>query len=125
VSCAAIAGANQPSYFPLSFDVGSKLRVAVTATNANGSSTAFSEATELVRGRFVPVRCVVPRLRAKTLPQAAAALRRSHCRLGTVKRKHSSRVRRGRVLAQRPAAGTRGRAGFRVNVVVSSGPRRA
>lgn len=125
VSCAAIAGANQPSYFPLSFDVGSRLRVAVTATNANGSSTAFSEATALVRARFVPVRCVVPRLRAKTLAQATAALRRSHCRLGTVKRTHSSRVRRGRVLAQRPAAGTRGRAGFRVNVVVSSGPRRA
>jgi hypothetical protein len=123
-SCYAIAGANQSSYFPLRFDIGSRVRVAVTATDAGGTTTAFSEATAPVRGPFVPVRCTVPRLRGKTLAQARSALRRSHCRLGAVRRKPSAAVRRGRVLAQRPAAGTRRPAGTRVEVVVSRGRRR-
>jgi hypothetical protein len=123
-SCANIAGATQPAYFPLDFDVGSRLRVIVAATNPGGTTSAVSEPTDPVRGRPVPRRCVVPRLTGKTLRHAASALRRSHCRLGVVRYSHSRRVRRGRVLAQRPAAGNRLRNGARVNVTVSSGRRR-
>jgi PASTA domain len=123
-SCANITGATDVDYFPLAFDVGSKLRAVVTATNPGGKTSATSEPTDLVRGRPVPRRCVVPRLKRKTLSQARAALRRRHCRLGVVRHAHSARVRRGRVIAQRPAAGNRLREGARVNVTLSSGPRK-
>jgi PASTA domain len=124
VSCSPILGASQASYFPRGFDIGSRLRVAVTATDSGGTTTAFSEATARVRGPHAPVSCVVPRLRGKTLVQARVALRRSHCRLGAVRRKPSAAVRRGRVLTQRPAAGKRRAAGTRVEVVLSDGRRR-
>jgi hypothetical protein len=123
-SCANIAGAIQPAYFPLEFDVGSRLRAVVTATNSGGATSAVSEPTDPVRSRPVQRRCIVPRLKGKTVRQARSTLQRSHCRLGVVRHVHSAKVRRGRVLAQRPAAGNRLREGARVNVTVSSGARR-
>lgn len=47
-ACAAVAGATQKSYLVGSADVGSTLQVAVTATNAYGSSTAVSAPTPAV-----------------------------------------------------------------------------
>lgn len=46
--CAAIGGATTTAYVVSSADVGSRLRVRVTATNADGSATEASNATELV-----------------------------------------------------------------------------
>jgi secreted trypsin-like serine protease len=70
------------------------------------------------------VRCAVPRLRGKTLAAARRALARGNCRLGKVTRAYSTRVRFGRVVLQRPAAGRRLARGTRVSVVVSRGRRR-
>jgi Trypsin/PASTA domain len=70
------------------------------------------------------VRCVVPRLKGKTVGAARAALARAHCRLGKVTRTYSASVRFGRVVLQRPAAGRRLAQAARVNVVVSRGRRR-
>jgi hypothetical protein len=123
-SCANIAGATRPDYFPLALDVGSRLRAVVTATNPGGAMTALAEPTVQVRARLVQRRCVVPRLKGKTLRQARSALQRSHCRLGVIRHARSARVRRGRVLAQRPQAGNRLRGGARVNVTISAGARR-
>lgn len=67
--------------------------------------------------------CVVPRLAGKALPAARTALRDAACTIGRVSRRYS-RVRRGRVMAQRPRAGTRLPAGASVSVVLSRGPRR-
>jgi hypothetical protein len=67
------------------------------------------------------VRCVVPRLRGKTLRPARSALARANCRLGVVTRAYSARVRSGRVIRQRPAPGTRLRRYARVNLVLSRG----
>jgi hypothetical protein len=47
-NCVAIAGAAGPSYTLASADVGSVLRVAVTATNASGSATVVSEPSTAV-----------------------------------------------------------------------------
>lgn len=69
-------------------------------------------------------RCVVPSLKGRTLAGARRALTAAHCRLARVTRAYSSRVRRGRVAAQRPAAGTRLPDGGGVRVVISRGPRR-
>jgi hypothetical protein len=67
--------------------------------------------------------CVVPRLARATLPVARAAVRAGGCTVGRVTRKYS-RVRKGRVIAQRPKAGTRLPAGASVALVLSRGPRR-
>lgn len=64
--------------------------------------------------------CVVPKLKGKRLRAAKRALIRAHCRAGKVTRKYS-RVRRGRVISQKPKAGRHLRAGAKVRLVVSKG----
>ena len=70
------------------------------------------------------VRCVVPRLRGKTLAAVRTRLVRAHCRLGAVARAYSSIVRRGLIIRQRPAAGTRRTRGAHVSVVLSLGAKK-
>ena len=55
-SCVAIAGANGTSYTTTEADLGVTLRVYVTATNAGGSTTAFSDHTfpTIPAPRFAP-----------------------------------------------------------------------
>ncbi len=48
--CAAAAGANAQTYTVTASDIGSTLRVAVTATNTNGSTLAVSSPTAIVTG---------------------------------------------------------------------------
>jgi hypothetical protein len=52
-TCADIAGATAQSYVATSADVGTTLKVAVTATNSAGSSTAVSAATGVVQSSSV------------------------------------------------------------------------
>ena len=70
-----------------------------------------------------PPVCVVFELLRRTLKQAKQALKAGHCRLGHVGSVYSSRVRRGRVVKQRPAAGTELPLNSRVTVTVSRGPK--
>jgi subtilisin family serine protease len=81
-----------------------------------------------VLGPFVitnaPPVCSVPRLRGLTLAAAKTRLVRAGCALGPVVRAYSRRVRRGRVIAQRPAPGLRLRRGAKVRVTVSRGRHR-
>jgi subtilisin family serine protease len=60
------------------------------------------------------VRCVVPKLRGKTVPQARRALAKAHCSLGHVKRRGQ-----GRIVSQSPRAGRKVAAGARVAVVLA------
>jgi hypothetical protein len=69
--------------------------------------------------------CVVPKLKGKKLKAAKRAIREGNCSPGRVVRRHSAVVRRGRVIAQKPAPGTRLQAGAKLRVVVSSGPKTA
>jgi hypothetical protein len=71
-----------------------------------------------------PSGCIVPRVVGKKLAGAKAALRRRHCRLGRLRRAYSPRLRRGRVLSQKPKPGRNLKRGARVNLVVSRGRRR-
>ena len=66
-------------------------------------------------------RCVVPRLRGRTLARAKVLLARAHCSLGKVTRVRS-RVKRGIVLRQSPVAGLRRARGAKVSLRVSRGP---
>jgi hypothetical protein len=70
-----------------------------------------------------PVKCVVPRLRGKTLLGARRALRLRHCTLGHVGRAYSRRIRRGRILSQSASAGAHRPRGAKVGVVISRGRR--
>jgi beta-lactam-binding protein with PASTA domain len=67
------------------------------------------------------VRCVVPRLRGKTLARARQLIAKGHCKVGRVRRAYSGRFPRGLVIAQQPKAGAKLARNARVNVVVSRG----
>ena len=69
--------------------------------------------------------CVVPNVKGKPLPAAKQALARASCTTGKVTRKYSKKVKKGRVLSQAPAPGTRLGHLARVNLVVSRGRRPA
>lgn len=69
-----------------------------------------------------PRRCKVPRLKRKKAKAAKKAVRRSECRLGKVRRRHSERVPKGKVISQVPKADKQVAAGAKVTVVVSAGP---
>jgi subtilisin family serine protease len=72
----------------------------------------------------VPPFCTVPRLRGLTLIGAKRALVKRGCALGRISRTYSRRVRRGRIVAQRPRPGLRLRRGAKVAVALSRGRRR-
>ncbi|HEX9944824.1 MAG TPA: PASTA domain-containing protein [Thermoanaerobaculia bacterium] len=64
--------------------------------------------------------CLVPNLRGKTRRAARRALRRANCALGTVRRRKSRVAGRGRVIAQRPAVGTKATPGRPVTIVLGT-----
>jgi beta-lactam-binding protein with PASTA domain len=65
-------------------------------------------------------KCVVPKLKGKTVAAARRALAAANCRLGTVKRR--GRGRPGRIRAFKPKAGSVLAAGTRVDVTVNRRP---
>jgi uncharacterized delta-60 repeat protein len=67
--------------------------------------------------------CKVPNVRGRTLGVARSLIRRAQCRVGKVKRSASTRVARGRVISQRPAAGATLPNGSRIDLLVSRGRR--
>jgi hypothetical protein len=70
-----------------------------------------------------PLRCVVPSLKGKTIAGARTALKNARCALGRVTYAYS-KVKKGHVISQRPAARTIRLRGSLVQIVVSYGPKR-
>ncbi len=66
--------------------------------------------------------CKVPNLNRRKAKAAKKAVRRTECRIGKVKRRHSKKVPKGKVISQMPKAGKQIAAGAKVTIVVSSGP---
>jgi PASTA domain/Glucodextranase, domain B len=91
----------------------------LTAPAAPAESTPGAPASTPVAAAANPVRCVVPRLKGKTLRKAKRLLKHAHCRLGKVSRRVSTGVKPGRVIKARFKAGTRHRAGTRIRVTVA------
>ncbi len=73
----------------------------------------------LVTGASASAECVVPKLKGKKLKAAKRAIRQVGCRVGRVVKRPSARVKRRRVIAQRPLPGTVHEAGAPVKVLVS------
>jgi uncharacterized delta-60 repeat protein len=65
--------------------------------------------------------CVVPDLHGQTVGKATASLVKSYCRRGSVSRRFSSNVARGRVISNTPTRGTLLAGGARIHLVVSKG----
>lgn len=61
-ACAPIASATSATYVVTDADVGSTLRVAVTARNVVGSATASSAPTDVIPASGAPVEAALPRL---------------------------------------------------------------
>ncbi len=65
--------------------------------------------------------CIVPRVKGKKLRAAERAIRREHCSVGKVRWAYSRRIRKKRVIAQRPRAGAWRAPGAKVRLTVSKG----
>jgi hypothetical protein len=86
---------------------------AVTMSQARSVTATFTLQSS------APV-CLVPKVRGKKLAAAKSALTRAHCEAGKITKKFS-KVKRGRVISQRPKPGTSLAAGAKVNLVISKG----
>ena len=60
-----------------------------------------------------PVKCVVPKLKGKTLKKARKALKKAHCKLGKIT---GPKGKKARIKKQKPKAGTVLAAGSKVKV---------
>lgn len=70
-----------------------------------------------------PVVCQVPPVARKTLPRARRLVASANCKVGAIRRKYSSRIRRGKVIAVSPLPGTRRPVDTPVTLLVSRGPK--
>jgi len=71
-----------------------------------------------------PGLCNVQYVLEKSLAAARQTLARGHCRVGKLRRAHSTWAKKGRVISQKPGAGLVVPAGTKVNLVVSKGRRK-
>jgi len=84
---------------------------------------ADSDASRLSLLVNTPGLCNVQYVRGLTRARARAKLERVNCRLGRLRRVHS-RMKRGLVLGTKPRFGTVGPGGKKIDLIVSSGPKR-
>lgn len=100
----------------------------ITATYDGDSSHARSSGTQVIQV-IAPIGpgplTHVPSVTGKRLAKAEKVLRHSRCRGGTIDRAFSKRVRKGRVISERPGRGTVVGLGARIALVVSKGKRHA
>lgn len=92
------------------------------ATLCNGSSVATISQQVTIAAAPAAAQCVVPDVVKKKKKKAKQAIADANCTVGKVKKKHSSKVKKGKVIKQKPPAGTVLAAGSAVKIKVSSGP---
>ena len=89
------------------------------------SSTGNLSASIVTYGppKVAPPTCTVPNVVGKTKSRAKHAIKHAHCRVGTVRHRHSRKTK-GTVISQSRRRGTVVPVNTRINIVVSSGRRR-
>jgi uncharacterized delta-60 repeat protein len=92
-----------------------------TRDHAGNWSAPTSIGPFVIVGPGTRLRCVVPNVKGKTLVQARRLLASKRCTLGKVTKAYSRKVRKGRVISQRPSAGRRLARGAKVHLKVSRG----
>jgi hypothetical protein len=86
------------------------------------SMTANHSVTARFARRLAP--CVVPKVVGMTMGKARSRIARSHCAVGSVRRKTSSASKKGKVLSQTPRAGKRLKHGAKLSLAVGKGPKK-
>jgi uncharacterized delta-60 repeat protein len=89
-----------------------------------GASMPVDESTsDIAIARYIGALpdCKVPNVRGKKLATGRASITRANCKVGKVTRKRSTRVKKGRVISQRPRARATLPNGGKVNLVLSKG----
>jgi PASTA domain-containing protein/List-Bact-rpt repeat protein/FG-GAP repeat protein len=71
--------------------------------------------------KLIPKKCVVPKVKGKTLRAAKRSIRNHACTVGKIKHVASRTVKKGHVISQKPKPGRRLKHGAKVNLVVSRG----
>jgi hypothetical protein len=90
-----------------------------TGASQHGKDRTF---TTKASGGHRLAKCVVPKVVGKPLANAKKAIVAAHCAVGNVSKKHSSKKKKGRVLAQSPKPGKKLANGARVKLTVGTGP---
>jgi hypothetical protein len=75
------------------------------------------------RGAAPSLRCVVPKVKGKSLHRAKRALTAAHCRVGRITRAYSRTFKKGHVVSARPGAGKKLPAGAKIALAASKGRR--
>jgi hypothetical protein len=95
-----------------------------------GSCTVTMSADQSLTATFVIgtkpppiVSCKVPKLRGKKLAAAKTAIKNAHCAVGKITKAYSAKVRKSRVISQKPVPGTKHPAGTKIRLTVSKGPK--
>ena len=65
--------------------------------------------------------CIVPKVKGNSLSAAKRAIKAHNCSVGKIKHSFSRKVKKGRVISQKPKPGKRLKHGAKVNLVVSKG----
>jgi hypothetical protein len=113
-----------------SADAGSTFAGWSGACSGLGACTVAMDAAKTATATFnqvqsppQTVRCVVPNVKGKPLATARTRIAVAHCRTGNVTKVKSRTVPKGKVISQRPKAGTKLAAGSKVSLVISRGRR--
>jgi uncharacterized delta-60 repeat protein len=85
-----------------------------------GVCTLTMSANHSVTATFKAL-CIVPKLKGKTVKAAKKAIKRAHCSVGKVTKAFSAKVKKGRVISQKPKAGKKLAPGAKVKLKVSKG----
>jgi hypothetical protein len=90
-----------------------------------GSCTVATNADTAVTATFTlnppQPKCVVPKVKGKTLSAAKRAIKAHACSVGRITHATSRTVKKGHVISQKPKPGSRLKHGAKVDVVVSKG----
>ena len=79
------------------------------------------KAATAVTAKFTGKPCVVPKVKGKSLSAAKHTLKAHACSAGKIKHAFSSKVKKGRVISQKPKAGSHLKHNGKVRLTVSKG----
>ncbi len=90
--------------------------------SGKGKCTLTMSADHAATARFLP-QCIVPKVKGKKLAAAKRAIKKANCSVGRVTKAFSAKVKKGRVISQKPAPGKKLPYHAKVKLKVSKGPR--
>ncbi len=95
----------------------------IVGGGASARDTAGND-YDFALARYQGDTCVVPKLKGRKLARAKSLIKQNTCAVGKVKKRFSKKVKKGRVISQSPAGGTKVASASPVNLVASKGPKR-